>query len=325
MAHADAAGHSEDASRGREATSPAGIPKRGWRDVALRVKERISRDRLSIIAAGVAFYALMAVFPALAALVAIYGLVFDPQQVSAQVAWLGSVLPKEAADILVGQLKDLVQTDSTALGIGAAVGVLLAVWSTSSGVRTVMDALNVAYNEEERRGTIKFYAVALFLTLAALAGMAILIALIVAIPVGAKFLGLGPVAEVAASIVRWPIVAIWVMFGLAVLYRFGPSRRQPRWAWVSHGAAIATVLWLVGSVLFSVYVSYFASYNKTYGSAGAVVILLTWFLLSSYVVLIGAEINAESERQTRRDTTSGEERPLGQRGAHAADTVGRSP
>ena len=325
MAHADSAGRWEDAARGRDARSPAEIPKRGWRDVALRVKERMSRDRLSIIAAGVAFYALMAVFPALAALVAIYGLAFDPQQVSAQVAWLGSALPKEAADILVGQLKDLVQTDSTALGIGAVVGVLLAVWSTSSGVRTVMDALNVAYDEEERRGTIKFYAIALFLTLAALAGMAILIALIVAIPVGAKFLGLGPAAELAASIVRWPIVALWVMFGLAVLYRFGPSRRQPRWAWVSHGAVIATVLWLVGSVLFSIYVTYFASYNKTYGSAGAVVILLTWFLLSSYVVLIGAEINAESERQTRRDTTIGGQRPLGERGAHAADTVGRTP
>jgi len=325
MAHAGSAGRFEDSARGREARSPAEIPKRGWRDVALRVKERMSRDRLSIIAAGVAFYALMAVFPALAALVAIYGLAFDPQQVSNQVASLGSVLPKEAADILLGQLNDLVQTSSTALGIGAAVGVLLAVWSTSSGVRTLMDALNVAYDEEERRGTIKFYAVALFLTLAALVGMAILIALIVAIPVGTKFLGLGPVAELAASIVRWPIVALWVMFGLAVLYRFGPSRQQPRWAWVSHGAIIATVLWLVGSVLFSVYVSYFASYNKTYGSAGAVVILLTWFLLSSYVVLIGAEINAESERQTRRDTTSGDEHPLGQRGAHAADTVGRTP
>ncbi len=327
MAHAASAGGRwrDGQERGREARSPAEIPKPGWRDIALRVKARASRDRLSIIAAGVAFYGLMAIFPALVALVAIYGLAFDPQQVSEQASALGSMLPKEAADIVLGQLRDLTQTSGTALGVGAIVGVLVALWSTSSGVRTLMEALNVAYNEEERRGTIKFYGTALVLTLAALVGMVVLIALIVAIPIGVKFLGLGQGAEQLASIARWPLVAVWVMLGLAVLYRFGPSRRQPRWAWVSHGAVIATLLWLVGSVLFSLYVSHFGSYNKTYGSAGAVVILLTWFLLSAYVVLIGAEINAESERQTRKDSTAGGDRPLGQRGAHAADTVGKTP
>lgn len=322
MAHAASADRWE---RGREARTPAEVPPPGWRDVLLRVKERMSRDRLSIIAAGVAFYALMAIFPALVALVALYGLAFDPQQVTDQVAALGSMLPKEAADVLLGELRDLTQTDRTALGAGAIVGVVLAFWGASSGIRTLMQALNVAYNEDEKRGFFRFYGTALVLTLGALLGFACVIGTIVALPLAAGFLGLGPIAGTLVSLARWPIVAVAVMAGLAILYRYGPSREKPRWSWVSHGAAFATALWLAASVLFSLYVGHFGSYNKTYGSAGAVVILLTWFLLSAYVVLIGAEINAESERQTRRDTTTGAEKPLGQRGAYAADTVGRTP
>jgi membrane protein len=312
-------------ARGREAASPSEVPPSGWRDVLLRVKERISSQNLSIIAAGVAFYALMAIFPALVAFVALYGLAFDPQQVTDQIAALGSMLPKEAADILLTELHDLTQTDRTALGIGAIVGILVAFWSASSGVRTLMKALNVAYNESEKRGFFRFYGTALFLTLGALLGFACVIAVIVALPLAATFLGLGPVADRIVSLTRWPIVAIAAMIGLAVVYRYGPSREKPRWSWVSHGAIFATTMWVVGSVLFSLYVSHFASYNKTYGSAAAIVILLTWLLLSAYVVLIGAEINAESERQTRRDTTTGSEKPLGERGAYAADTVGRTP
>ncbi len=311
--------------RGREAETPAEVPSRGWRDVLLRVKERISSQNLSIIAAGVAFYALMAIFPALVALVALYGLAFDPQQVTDQVAALGSMLPKEAADIVLAELRDLTSTDRTALGAGAIVGALIAFWSASSGVRTLMKALNVAYNEPETRGFVRFYATALLLTCGALIGVACIIAVIVALPLIARFLGLGPIADTLVSLARWPIVAVAVMVGLAFIYRYGPSREAPRWSWVGHGALFATTAWLVGSVLFSLYVSHFGKYNKTYGSAGAVVVLLTWLLLSAYVVLIGAEINAESERQTRRDTTTGREKPLGQRGAYAADTVGRTP
>ncbi|HEX5476914.1 MAG TPA: YihY/virulence factor BrkB family protein [Burkholderiales bacterium] len=324
MAHAASAGK-WDAGRGRKARSPSEVPRAGWRDILLRVKQRISHDRLSIVAAGVAFYALMAVFPALVALVALYGLAFDPQQVSDQMAALGGMLPRQAADILLGQLHDLVRTDSAALGVGAIVGALVALWSASAGVRTAMQALNVAYNEEEKRGFIRFYATALLLTIVALIGVALVIALIVALPIVLKFLGFGTLGENLVLLARWPIVALAVLLGLAILYRYGPSREAPRWEWVSHGALLATVLWLIGSILFSLYVSHFGSYNKTYGSAGAVVILLTWFLLSAYVVLIGAEINAESERQTRKDTTTGPEQPLGKRKAYAADTVGRTP
>lgn len=316
---------SKGGERGREARTPADVPRRGWRDVLLRVKERISRENLSIISAGVAFYALMAIFPALVALVAIYGLAFDPRQVGDQVAALGGMLPKEAADILLSELRDLTSTNTTALSTGAIVGVVVAFWSASAGIRTLMKALNVAYGEDEKRGFVRFYSTALLLTCAALVGFCCIIAVIVALPLIARFVGLGPVADTLVSLARWPIVALAVIFGLAIMYRYGPSREKPRWTWVSHGAIFATVAWIIGSILFSLYVSHFGSYNKTYGSAGAAVILLTWLLLSAYAVLIGAEINAESERQTRRDTTTGREEPLGRRGAYAADTVGRVP
>ena len=311
--------------RGRSAESPGDIPRRGWRDILLRVKDQVREDRLSIIAAGVAFYGLLAVFPTLIALVAIYGLVADPQQVESQVAALSGMMPPDAAELITSQLHDLVQTDQAALGLGAAGGILLALWSASAGVRTLMEALNVAYDEEERRGTLGFYGTALLLTLAAIVGAIVAIGIVVALPVAVKFMGLGSQLEGVIDYARWPVVALFLIFGLAVMYRYGPSRDEPRWRWVSWGAVIATALWIAGSALFSLYVTKFGSYNETYGSMGAVVILLMWFLLSAYAVLIGAEINAEMERQTREDTTRGASMPRGSRGAYAADTVGQSP
>jgi membrane protein len=311
-------------ARGREAGWPKDIPAPGWKDILLRVKDQIKQDRLSIIAAGVAFYGLLAVFPGLIALVALYGLAFDPQQVQQQVGALRGFLPPEAADVLLAQLSDLTSTDSTALGVGAIGGLLLALWSASAGMRTLMEALNVAYDEEEKRGFIRFYGTALLLTLAAIVGTVIAIALVVALPVALKFLGLSDALSWLVSVAGALVLVVLMLMGLAVAYRYGPSRDQPRWRWVSWGAAIATVLWVVGSVLFSIYVTRFGNYNETYGSVGAVVILLMWFLLSSYAVLIGAEVNAEMERQTRKDTTAGSEKPMGGRGAHAADTVGES-
>ncbi len=274
------------------------MAQRGWRDILLRVKVRIKRDRLSIIAAGVAFYGLLAIFPALAAMVAIFGLVASPQMVEQQVAMFGDLLPPQAADLLLAQVQDLTQTDARALGVGAIGGVLLALWSASAGVRTLMEALNVAYNEEEKRGTIRFFATALLLTLAAILGVLACIAVVVALPVIIKFLGLGSLLEGVIAFGRWPVLALMLMLGLAMMYRYGPSRTAPRWAWVSSGALIATLLWVAGSALFSLYVTRFGNYNETYGAVGAVVVLLTWFLLSAYAVLIGAEINSEKERET---------------------------
>jgi membrane protein len=311
--------------RGREASRPRDIPARGWWDVTKRVKGQLKEDRLSIIAAGVAFYGLLAIFPALIALVGLYGLAFDPQQVEQQMAALSGMLPPQAAEIILGQLRDLTQTSSGALGLGAIAGLLLALWSASAGVRTLMEALNVAYDEEERRGAVRFYGTAILLTLAAIVGVMLAIGLIVALPIVVGFLGLTSLLEGVVSYARWPILAILMLAGLAVVYRYGPSRNEPRWRWVSWGAVIAMLLWVVGSALFSLYVTQFGNYNKTYGSMGAVVILLMWFLLSAYAILIGAEFNAEAERQTKKDTTRSPEKPMGKRRAYAADTVGESP
>jgi len=308
--------------RGREASRPQDIPPSGWKDILWRVKDQIKKDRLSIIAAGVAFYGLLAIFPALIALVALYGLAFDPRQVQEQVSALSGVLPPDAAEILLRQLNDLTTRDSKALGFGAIGGLLLALWSASAGMRTLMEALNVAYNEEEKRGFFRFYGTALLLTLASILGTILAIVLVVAIPAVLTFLGLDDTLKWVISIAAWPILIIMMMIGLAVVFRYGPSRREPRWRWVSWGAFVATVLWIIGSLLFSFYVAKFGNYNETYGAVGAIVILLMWFLLSAYAVLIGAELNAEMERQTRKDTTEGGEKPLGQRGAYAADTVG---
>jgi membrane protein len=309
-------------ARGREASRPGEIPSRGWLDVAKRVKDRIKRDRLSIVAAGVAFYGLLAVFPGLVAVVGIYGLVVEPAQVQEHVRALSGILPPQAAEVLLSQLHDLTSTDRAALGVGAIGGLLLALWSASSAVRTLMEALNVAYHEEERRGFIRFYGTALILTFGGVIAVLVAIALVVGLPALLKLIGLGGILEIVLSLARWPILALLAIVGFAVVYRYGPSREKPRWRWVSSGAAIAVALWIVGSALFSIYVTRFGNYNETYGAAGAIVILLMWFLLSSYAVLIGAEINGESERQTRKDTTTSGDKPMGARRAYAADTLG---
>jgi membrane protein len=287
-------------ARGREASRPGEIPSRGWLDIAKRVKDRIKEDRLSIIAAGVAFYGLLAVFPGLVALVGIYGLVADPASVERHAASLSAILPAQAAAVLMTQLHDLASTDRTALGIGAIGGILLALWSASAAVRTLMEALNVAYNEAETRGFVRFYGTALLLTLGGVLAVIVAIGLVVALPALLNLLGLNWLVDIIARLARWPILALLAVVGFAVVYRYGPSRREAKWRWVSWGAATAVALWIIGSALFSLYVTRFGNYNETYGAAGAVVILLMWFLLSSYAILIGAEINAEAERQTKR-------------------------
>jgi membrane protein len=325
VAHAGTPDRWTDDSRGRQADRPRDIPKSGWRDIAWRVKDKMAKDKLSIVSAGVAFYALWAVFPALVAMVAIYGMVADTQQVEQQVSAMAAILPPQAAEMLRTQMHSIVQTSGAALGVGAVLGLLFALWSASVGIRTLMEALNVCYDEEEKRSTLKFYGTALLLTLGAIVAVVIAIGTVVVLPAVLGFLGLGSVVENLIAYARWPLLAVLVMFGLAVLYRYGPSRDQPQWRWVSPGVVVATLIWIVGSALFSLYVTNFGSYNQTYGAMGAVIILLTWFLLSAYAVLIGAELNAEMERQTKKDTTTGKPQPMGQRRAHAADTVGKTP
>lgn len=311
--------------RGRTAEEPHQIPAKGWRDILLRVKDEVSKDHVGVLAAATAFYALLALFPGLAAAVSIYGLIADPHDVERHASMVIGLIPEDARAIITDQLAKITSQPRQSLGFSMIFALLFALWSASAAVQTIMTGLNIVYDEEEKRGFFRFYATALALTLGTIIGTLVALSLVAALPALLKVIGLPKSVETALLLIRWPLLAMFVMFGLAVLYRFGPSREKPRWQWVSWGAAAATFLWLLGSVLFSWYVSSFASYNETYGTLGAVVILLMWFYLSAYAVLVGAELNAEMEHQTARDTTERRGAPLGARGAYVADTVGATP
>jgi membrane protein len=308
--------------RGRQADQPHEIPARGWWDILWRVKDEMSKDNLSVLAAGVGFYSLLAIFPALAAAVSIYGLVFDPHGVEHQLSMVIGLIPEDARQIITDQLSAITNQPRQSLGFSLIFTLLFALWSASAAVQTLMTGLNVVYDEPERRGFISFHAMALILTVGVIVFGLIALSLIAALPAALKFVGLPKQVETTLLLVRWPLLAVAVIFALAVLYRFGPSREKPRWAWVSWGAVVATILWLAVSIAFSFYVSNFGSYNQTYGALGAVVVLLMWFYFTGYVILMGGELNAEMEHQTAKDTTDRRGAPLGQRDAQMADTVG---
>jgi membrane protein len=310
--------------RGREADRPADIPPRGWMDIMWRAWGEISEANLFLIAGGVTYAILLALFPGLAALVSLYGLVLDASQIEKQVGALSEILPAETQQLLAQQLHKLVEASSGTLGIGAAVGVVLALWSASRGMSGLITALNIAYEEKERRGFFKLNLLALGLTLAQLIGGIVIIALVAVLPAALQFLDVGGATKWLLLVVQWPLLIVMVMLGLAVLYRYAPDREKPQWRWVSPGAIAATILWVIASICFTIYVANFNSYDKTYGSLGGVIVLLTWLYLSALVVLLGAVINAQSEKQTRKDSTVGPARPMGQRDARAADTLGDS-
>ena len=315
----------EGGERGRAAERPWNIPRSGWRDVFVRVKGELARDNTSLTAAGVAFYALLAIVPALAALVAIYGLVADPAQVEQQIDAMAGVVPSAVQDVLGSQLRRLSQQSAGSLSLAMAAGLVVSLVSAMKGVKALITSMNIAYDEEEQRGFLRLNAVALGLTVAGIVIGVLVLALVAVLPAVLGVVGLQGWTETLISLVRWPVLLGVALLALMALYRYGPSRDRPRWSWVTPGALAGTVIWVLGSALFSIYVSNFGSYNETYGSLGVVVILLLWLWVSAYCVLLGAELNAELEHQTRRDTTAGAPEPLGARGAHVADHVGKSP
>jgi membrane protein len=309
------------ADRGRGAAGPTEIPAKGWKDIALRTYHDIGENRLSLIAAGVTFFTLLAIFPAVAALVSCYGLVADASTINDQLASLQGLLPQGAIEIVGDQVKRLNENGNTTLGLSLLISVALSVWSANGGVKHVFDALNLVYNEREKRNFLVLNLVSLAFTAGALLFLVLALAAIVVLPVMLAYVGLGTNAWWLTWL-RWPALLLAVLLGLALLYRYGPSRDAPRWRWVTPGGALAAVLWLVASALFSWYVAHFGSYNKTYGSLGAAIGFMTWIWLSTMIVLAGAQVNAEMEHQTAEDTTVGEPRPLGARRARMADTVG---
>jgi len=306
-------------THGHKANTPLSIPPRGWWQVLRRVKDEIGNDNLSIVAAGVAFYALLAVFPALAALVMVYGIMSDPTEVSAQLAPLRDVMPQDAFDLVDSQLTSISQRGETTAGLGLVVSLALAVWSSAKGVKAVFTAINIAYEEREDRGWIRLNLTALIFTAGAVLFVVTTMSLIAGLPAALAFIDTSNMLEKAALWLRWPLIALLAIVALAVIYRWGPSRAPAQFRWITPGAIVAIVLWLAGSVAFSFYVENFGSYNRTYGSLGAVVILLLWFYVSAYCVCLGAELNAELEHQTRRDSTTGQAQPAGSRGAFVAD------
>jgi membrane protein len=318
------ANRSNGDAAGREADRPSEIPPRGWFAVLKRVKAEVKEDNVTLLAAGVAFYAMLAIFPAIIAVVTIYGMVADPAQVESQIGELAKSLPAGADQLLTEQLKSVTSAGRQSLSIGLVVSLLAVLWTASGGVQGLVKGLNLVYDEKESRGFLKLRGLSLLLTLGAILLAVVAIALVAVFPAVVGDLGLGQAGELAASIARWVVLALLVLSAFAVLYRYAPDRANPRWRWVSGGAVVALVLWLLGSIGFSWYVESFGKYNQTYGALAAVIILLLWLFLSAFVVLLGAEFDAENERQTGRDTTTGPERPMGERDAEVADTVGES-
>ena len=290
----------------------------------VRVKQHAADGDLPITAAGVAFYALIATFPGLLALLSLYGIAFDRAEQSSQLAFLQGQLQPDAMYLLVALLRGLGDADRSRLGLGAAGGALFTLWGASLGVRALIRALNVAYGEKEKRSLLARHGVALLLTGGAIAVAFCIGVALMGLPVLGQGWGLSAVSQRLVFYGRWPVVAVMFWLSLLVFYRYGPSRTAARWSWVSWGALIATALWLAGSGVLAWYVAGSPRSYEAYGSVALIVLVLAWFLLSALSVILGAEINAELERQTRKDTTVGIEKPRGERGASAADDLGAS-
>jgi membrane protein len=306
---------------GHHADRPSDIPKAGWWDVLKRVKNNISHYDLEVVSAGVAFNEFFALFPALAAAVSLYGLVAEPATVQSQMQAIAGFLPADMKGLVGDQLTAVAGAGSGALGWSLAISLLLALWGATRGMKGMISGLNIVYDEDESRGFFRYNLTALGLTFAAIVFGLVALGLVAALPALDHLLPFGEIGKMIVAILRWPLLAAFVVVGLAVVYRYAPSRDVPRWRWVSWGAVVATALWLVGSGLFSLYVSRFGSFNETYGSMAAVAVTLLWFQLTSFVVLLGALLDAEMEQQTARDTTAGPEQPMGQRGAKVADSL----
>ena len=310
-------------ARGRRADAPGAIPGTGWKDIFWRLVSEFSEDRVTLIAAGATFYLLLALFPALAAFVSIYGFVADPSTIADHIAFLGGVLPSGGLELIQSQLQSLASADADALSIGFIIGLLFALYSANNGILTLFEAMNIAYDETEKRSYLKLYGTSLLFTLGAIIIGILFIVSVGVVPAVLHFLRLDSVTEVLVSLARWPVMFIAAVLGISVLYRYGPSRERAKWRWVTWGSAIATVVWIIASVLFSWYLTNFADYNATYGSLGAVIGFMMWTWISVTILIVGAELNAEIEHQTARDSTTGPDKPMGTRGATMADTVGK--
>ena len=309
--------------RGRDATTPIAIPPSGWKDIVWRLYRGIAEDRILLTAAGVSFYLLLALVPTLTAFVSIYGLFNNRADVVGHVAFLSGIVPPGALGILRDQLTRLTAESNSTLGVTLIVALALAFWSASAGIKAMFEAMNVAYHEKERRSLLLVNGLALLFGLGGALSALLVAAVVVLMPQVITLLPGGKGLEWVVSIAAYIAMLLVISLGIAALFRWGPSREQAKWRWITPGAMLAVVALGATSVIFSWYVANFTDDNATYGSLGAVIGLMIWLWLCSTVVILGAELNSEIEHQTARDSTTGVEKPLGKRGAHMADTVGR--
>jgi membrane protein len=291
----------QERGRGRHAATPSENPAWGWKDILLRVWKNIGEDRVLLVAAGVTFYCLLAIFPAIAALVAIYGFFTDPASISAQVDKLSGVMPGGALDVIRNQMNMVASQGASKLGVAFIIGFFISLWSANAGIKSIFDALNLVYDEPEKRGLIRLNLVSLASTVAAIVFILIAVACIAALPAIASSQLQGATALIVQT-VRWPILFVIIAVGLTFVYRYGPSRAEPQWRWITWGSAFAAIAWIAVSIGFSWYAANFGSYNKTYGSLAAIVVFMMWLWLSIAVILIGAELDAELDHQIARDT-----------------------
>jgi membrane protein len=310
-----------DEGPGPLASRPSEIPARSWKDILLRVYQNVGEHRVFALAAGVTFYSLLAIFPAIAALVAIYGFFSDPATLGDDLRTLSGVLPGGAIDVIHDQLTRVASQRGSTLGLTFIVGLAISLWSANAAIKSMFDTLNIVYSEREKRGFIALNAVSLAFTTAGIALVLIALGAMVVLPSTLKYLGLSEISKLIAQLCRWPVLFVVVSVAIAFIYRFGPSRSKPKWAWITWGSAFAALTWLVASILFSWYAQNFGSYNKTYGSLGAVIGFMTWMWLSTIVILIGAELDAEMEHPTMR-AREDPPKPMGAYRATPADTVG---
>jgi membrane protein len=306
---------------GVTARTPKQLPKAAWKQILKRAWKETQQDNVPLLAAGVAFWGFVSIFPALIAAITVYGLVADPEQVQQQVQNLTEALPEDTAELIGSQLEDIAGSSGGALGLGLLVSVAGALFTASGGVSNLMKAVNIAYDEGDSRGFVKQRAIALLLTLGAVVFVSVAVGLIAVLPVVLGAVGLDGAARLAVNVLRWVGLVAFVLVALGVVYRVAPDRDSPRVTWLGVGSIVATVLWLVGSAGFSIYVNTFGTYGETYGALAGVVVLLLWLFLTSFIVLFGAEINSEMEQQTAVDTTKGPAQPMGSRRAVKADTI----
>ncbi|MDQ0393121.1 YihY/virulence factor BrkB family protein [Labrys monachus] len=313
-----------ETGRGRHAENPAQIPAEGWKDILLRLLLSVPQNRLMTLSGGVAFFALLSIFPAIATAVSLYGFAADTVTITDHLNLLVGLLPSAILDLIRQQILSVAAKGNGTLGLAFGISLAVALWSANSGTSALFDALNVINGEREKRSLVRLYATTLAVTLGSILFVVFSLFCIVVLPSMARFFGVDSPTETLIPFLRWPVLFLVVMVILSILYRVGPSRREARWRWLTLGSASAALLWIGASMLFSWYVAEFDSYNRLYGSLGAIIAFMTWTWLSIFIMLLGGALDAETEHQTARDSTLGPPKPLGARGANMADHVGRS-